>query len=100
MAQRLKVSACNAGDLGSIPGLRRSLGEGNGNPLWYSSLGKPMDRGGCRSTVHGIAREGQDLATKPPLLLTLITMLYIRGSQPQTPCLVRKQSAQQEVSGG
>ena len=40
-----KDSACNAGDLGSIPGLRRSSGEGNGYPLQYSSLDNPMDRG-------------------------------------------------------
>ena len=41
----VKASACNAGDLGSIPGLGRSPGEGNGNPLQYSCLENPMDRG-------------------------------------------------------
>jgi len=40
-----KESTCNAGDLGSIPGLGRSPGEGNGNPLQYSCLENPMDRG-------------------------------------------------------
>ena len=40
-----KISACNAGDLGSIPGLGRPLGEGNSNPVQYSFLGNPMDRG-------------------------------------------------------
>ena len=40
-----KVSACNAGDLGSIPGSGSSPGEGNGNPLQYSCLENPMDRG-------------------------------------------------------
>ena len=40
-----KVSACNVGDLGSTPGSGRSLGEGNGNPLQYSCLENPMDRG-------------------------------------------------------
>ena len=40
-----KASVCNVGDLGSIPGLGRSLGEGNGNPLQYSCLENPMDRG-------------------------------------------------------
>ena len=40
-----KASACNVGDLGSIPELGRSPGEGNGNPLQYSCLGNPMDRG-------------------------------------------------------
>ena len=41
----VKVSACNAGDRGLIPGLGRSPGEGNGNPLQYSCLENPMDRG-------------------------------------------------------
>ena len=41
----VKASACNAGDLGSIPGLGISPGEGNGNPLQYSCLENPMDRG-------------------------------------------------------
>ena len=40
-----KVSACNAGDLGSIPGSGRSPGEGNGNPLQYTCLENSMDRG-------------------------------------------------------
>ena len=39
-----KDPACNAGDLGSIPGSGRSLGEGNGNPLWYTCLENSMDR--------------------------------------------------------
>ena len=43
----VKASACNVGDLGSIPGLARSPGEGNGNPLQYSCLEDPMD-GGAR----------------------------------------------------
>ena len=42
-----KESACNVGDLGSIPGLGKSPGEGNGNPLQYSCLENPMDRGAC-----------------------------------------------------
>ena len=44
-----KESACNAGDLGSVPGLRRSPGEGNDNPLQYSCLANPMNRGAWRS---------------------------------------------------
>ena len=50
-----KVSACNAGDLGSIPGSGRSPGEGNGNPLQYSCLENPMEGGALQATVHGIA---------------------------------------------
>ena len=45
VAQMVKASAYNAGDLGSIPGLGRSPGEGNGNPLQYSCLENSMDRG-------------------------------------------------------
>ena len=51
-----KESACNAGDLGSIPGLRRSSGEGNGNPVQYSCLENSTDRGACWATVHGVAK--------------------------------------------
>ena len=51
-----KESSCNAGDLGLIPGLGRSPGEGNGNPLQYSCLEIPMDRGAWQATVHGVAK--------------------------------------------
>ena len=50
-----KESACNEGDLGSIPGSERSPGEGNGNPFQYSCLENPMDRGPWWVTVHGVA---------------------------------------------
>ena len=55
-----KESACNAGDMGSIPGLGRSPGEGNGNPLQYSCLENPMDGGTSQATVHGVARFGHN----------------------------------------
>ena len=61
-----KESNCNAGDPGSIPGFERSPGEVNGNHLQYSCLGNPIDRGVCQVTVHGVARAGQNLATKTP----------------------------------
>ena len=51
-----KEFACNAGDLGSFPGLGRSPGVGNGNPLQHSYLQNPMDRGACRATVHGVTK--------------------------------------------
>ena len=51
-----KESACNAGDLGLIPRLGRSPGEGNGYPLQYSCLENPMDRGAWWATVHGVAK--------------------------------------------
>ena len=58
-------SACNAGDPSSVPGLGRSPGEGNGNPLQYSCMENPMDRGAWRAIVHGVARVRHDLATTP-----------------------------------
>ena len=51
-----KESTCNAGDLDSIPGSRRSSREGNDNPLQYSRLEKPMDGGAWWATVHGVAK--------------------------------------------
>ena len=49
-------SACNAGDLGFIPGLGRSLGEENGNPLQYSCLENPMGRGVWQNIAHGVTK--------------------------------------------
>ena len=60
----VKASACKAGDPGSIPGSRKSPGEGNGKPPQYSCLENPMDRGTWQATVHGITRVRHDLATK------------------------------------
>ena len=51
-----KEHACNAGDLASIPGLERCPGEGNGNPLQYSCLENPLDRGAWQATVHGVTK--------------------------------------------
>ena len=56
-----KESSCNAGDLGSIPGLGRSPGEENGNPLQYSCLENFMDRGAKWATDHGIAKSWTQL---------------------------------------
>ena len=58
----VKASACNVGDLGSIPGLRRSPGEGNGNPPQYSCLQNPMDRGALWAAVHGVAKSRTQLS--------------------------------------
>ena len=51
-----KESACNAGDPGSIPGWGRSPGEGNGNPLQYSCMENPMDRGSWQAAVFGATK--------------------------------------------
>ena len=58
-----KESACNAGVASSIPVSGRSRGGGNGNPLQYSCLGNPMDRGAWWAIVHGVAKR-HDLVTK------------------------------------
>ena len=52
----VKNPPASAGDTGSIPGLGRSLGKGNGNPLQYSYLRNPMDGGDWRAAVHGVAK--------------------------------------------
>ena len=53
----IKNLPTNAGHADLMPGAGRSPGEGNGNPLQYSCLGNPMDRGGWQATVHGVAKE-------------------------------------------
>ena len=58
----VKASACNVGDVGSIPRSGRSPGEGNGNPLQYSCLENPMDRGAWWATVHSVAKSRTQLS--------------------------------------
>ena len=65
----VKASACNAVDVGLIPGLGRSPGEGNGNPLQYSYLENPMDGGAWRATVHEVAKSWTRLSDLTSLLL-------------------------------
>ena len=59
-----KESACQAEDMGSIPGLGRSPGEENGNSLQYSCLGNPMDKEAWQFTVHRVTKVGHDLVTE------------------------------------
>ena len=58
-----KESACDAGDVGLIPGSGSSPGEGNGNPLRYSCLENSMDRGAWRAIVHGVAKSQTQLTS-------------------------------------
>ena len=68
----VKNLLASAGDTGSIPGTGRSPGEGNGNPLQYSCLGNPIDRGAWQATVHRVAeRVRHNLVTKQQLLVCL-----------------------------
>ena len=57
VVKNLPAEARDVRGSGLIPGSGRSPGGGNGNPLQYSCLGNPMDRGGWRGTVHGVAKE-------------------------------------------
>ena len=58
----LRQSACNVQDLGSIPGLGRSPGEGNGNPLQYFCLENSKEGGAWQATVHGVAKSQKQLS--------------------------------------
>ena len=68
-----KASACNVGDPGSIPGLGRSPGEGNGHPLQYSCLENPMDGGAWWATVHGFGKSRTRLSN---FTFTAFEILY------------------------
>ena len=68
----VKVSACKAGDLGSIPGSGRSPGEENGNPLQYSCLENPMDGGAWWATVHGVAKSQTRLSDRLNLICKIL----------------------------
>ena len=57
MVENPPTNAGDVRDVGSIPGLGRSLGEGHGNPFQYSCLEKPMDRGAWWAIVYGVAKE-------------------------------------------
>ena len=78
-----KESACNAGDLGSIPGLGKSPGEGIGYPLWYSCLENPMDRGAwwAHKEYMGSQRVGHDWAIKHSSAHSWLTVLWVSGEQ-------------------
>ena len=86
MALVVKNLPAHAGDIrveGSIPGLGRSPGRGHGNPLQYSCVENPMDRGAWQATVHGVTKVGQDSATKPPIVLSIILNMTITFSIPR-----------------
>ena len=82
-----KASACNAGDQGSIPGLGRSPGEGNGNPLQYSCLDNPMDGGAWWATVDGVAQSQTRLSS-----LSLFTFMHWRRKWQPTPVFLPGES--------
>ena len=69
-----KEDTCNAGDPALIPGLGRSAGEGNDNPLQHSCLGNPMDRRTWQAIDHGLAMVGHGLATKQPTTIYMTSI--------------------------
>ena len=70
-----KASACNVGDPGPIPGLGRSAGEGNGNPLQYSCLENPLDGGAWWTTVQVVAKSQIRLSN---FTITFSLLIFIR----------------------
>ena len=76
-----KASACNVGDLGSIPGSGRSPGEGNGNPLQDSCLENPMDRGVWWATVHRVAKSRTRLSDFTSLQWTYYSKILYSSHQ-------------------
>ena len=72
----VKNLPANAGDVGSIPGLGRSLGGGHGNPLQDSCLENPMDRGAWWATVHGVAKSRTQLSENIKTLWSVLSFKY------------------------
>ena len=72
-----RESAHHVGDLGSIPGLGRFPGEGKDYPLQYFGLENPMDRGAKKAIIHGVARVGHDLVTKPNQTMPLEILSHL-----------------------
>ena len=80
VAQMVKKSTCNAGDLGLIPGLGKFPGGGNGNPPQYSCLETPVDRGAWKATVYGVLRS-QDTTKWLTLLLSFLFVTLLATSK-------------------
>ena len=77
MVKDLPANAGDWGDMGSIPGLGRSPGEGNGNPLQYPCLGNLMDRGAWRATAHGVVKSWTHLSTAAAAVYSLALFFLI-----------------------
>ena len=93
-----KDPPASAGDTGSIPGSERSPGEGNGNPLQYSYLGSPTDRGAWWATVHGITRVGHKLVTKWASLVAQRVKYLPAMQETQVQSLGREDALEKEMA--
>ena len=89
MVKNLPDDAGDTGDMGSIPGSRRSPGVGNGNPLQYSCLENSMDRGAWWATVHGFTKSGtglKDEAGKHAVLRHVLSICFVRRAYTGATC--------------
>ena len=88
LGSEVKASASNPGDLGSIPGLGRSPGEGNGNPLQYSCLENPMDGEAWWATVHGVAKSRTRLSDFTFIDFHFVSLTIDSSTEPQESLLL------------
>ena len=79
----VKNPPVNAGDMGLTPGLGRSPGVGNGNPLQFSCLGNSMDRGAWQATVHGAAKNQARLGSHRQTSEKQLAQTQVVGNQPK-----------------
>ena len=79
--KNLPANAGDASDAGLIPGSGRSSGEGNGNPLQYSCLESPMDRGACWAAVPGVAKSQIRLSSHEHKFPTIISYFSFTGNE-------------------
>ena len=93
-----KVSACNAGDLGLIPGLGRSPEEGNGNPLQYSCLENPMDGGAWWATVHWVTKSGTQLSYFTFTFFILILKMEEKSNNFGILCLIMSRKVKTQLT--
>ena len=88
MVKNPPASAGDRRDTGSIPGSGRSPGGGHGNPLQYSCLENPMDRGAWQATVHGVAKSQIRLKRLSMQCIYVDTTLSVRPTLPFTCCVL------------
>ena len=86
MVKNPPVSAGDAGDVASIPGSGRSPGGENGNPLQYSCLGNPMDKGTSQAAVHGVLKDAVQQRLAQHCKSTVLQFKKILKAAPSNSC--------------